>query len=186
MPDPSLPPFFSSLDVCRQVLPSNILVNSTIRCRSRSCCCCCCCCCVVLGNCSVYYSERSRQKNKITNIIGNRSLHHATTFRLLYRKRETKRLRKLLRISCLEHKTNDRVRGKINFFAGSQAPLLATVKRWKLVWFWHITRHESLSKTILQGTLESGRRRGRQRKCLMNNIKEWTTLPMPEPLTMAA
>ena len=69
---------------------------------------------------------------------------------------KTDYLRKLLCISYLEHKTTDWVRSKINFFAGSQAPLLATVKRWKLVWFWHITRHESLSKTILQGTLKGG------------------------------
>ena len=30
-----------------------------------------------------------------------------------------------------------------------------------------------------------GRRRGRQRKCWMDNVKEWTSLPMPELLTMA-
>ena len=47
-------------------------------------------------------------------------------------------------------------------------------------WFVHVTRHDSLSKTILQGTLEAGRRRGRQRKCWTDNIKEWTSLPMPE------
>ena len=47
-------------------------------------------------------------------------------------------------------------------------------QRWKLVWCGHITRHDSLSKTILQDTLEGGRRRGRQRKCWMDNIKAWT------------
>ena len=35
----------------------------------------------------------------------------------------------------------------------------------------HVTCRDSLSKTILQGTLEGGRRRGRQRKCWMDNIK---------------
>ncbi len=99
---------------------------------------------------------------------------------------ETKCLRKLLRISYLEHKTNDWVRSKINFLVGPQEPLLATVKRRKLAWFGHVTRHNSLSKTILQGTLEGGRRRGRQRKCWMDNIKEWTSLPMPELLTRAS
>ena len=48
---------------------------------------------------------------------------------------ETKCLRKLLRISHLEHKTNDWVRSKINFLVGPQEPLLATVKRRKLSWF---------------------------------------------------
>ena len=48
---------------------------------------------------------------------------------------ETKCMRKLLRISYLEHKTNDWVRSKINFLVGPQEPLLATVKRRKLSWF---------------------------------------------------
>ena len=39
-----------------------------------------------------------------------------------------------------------------------QEPVQATVKRQKLAWFRHVTRHNSLSKTILQGTLEGGRR----------------------------
>ena len=46
--------------------------------------------------------------------------------------------------------------------------------------------HDSLSKTILQGTLEGGRRRGRQRKCWLDNVKEWISLPIPELLTRAS
>ena len=56
-----------------------------------------------------------------------------------------------------------------------QEPLLATVKRRKVAWFGHVTRHDSLSKTIVQGTLVGGRRRGRQRKCWMDKIKERTS-----------
>ena len=44
----------------------------------------------------------------------------------------------------------------------------------------------SLFKAILQGTLEGGRRRGRQKKCWMDNVKDWTSLPMPVLLTMAS
>ena len=40
-------------------------------------------------------------------------------------------------------------------------------------------------KNHSSGTLEWGRRRGRQMKCWMDNIKEWTYLPMPELLTRA-
>ena len=87
-------------------------------------------------------------------------------------------------ISYLEHNTNDQVRSKINFLVGPQEPLLATVKRRKLARFGHVTCHDSLSETILQSALESGRRLGRQRKCWMDNIKEWTPLPMPELLTV--
>ena len=72
---------------------------------------------------------------------------------------ETKCMRKLLRVSYLEHKTNDWVRSKINFFVGPQEPLPATGKRRKHAWFGHVTLHDS----ILQGTLDGGRRRGRQR-----------------------
>ena len=52
-----------------------------------------------------------------------------------------------------------------------------------LGWTPGVTRHDSLSKTISQGTLEGRRRRGLQRKCWMDNVKEWTFLPMPELLT---
>ena len=42
---------------------------------------------------------------------------------------ETKCLRKRLRSSYLEHKTNERVRSNISFLVGPQEPLVATVKR---------------------------------------------------------
>ena len=74
--------------------------------------------------------------------------------------------------------TSDWVRSKFISLAGPQKPLLATVKRQKFALLGHITCLNSLSKTILQGTLEGGRYCGQQRKCLMA-IKEWTYLPMP-------
>ena len=44
-----------------------------------------------------------------------------------------------------------------------------------------------LFSTILLSTLiEGGRRCGRPRKCWMDNIKEWTSLPKPEQLTRAS
>ena len=49
---------------------------------------------------------------------------------------------------------------------------VATVERRKLAWVGYVTRHDSLSQTILRGTLEGGRRRGWQTKCWMDNIKE--------------
>ena len=69
---------------------------------------------------------------------------------------------------------------------GPWESLLATVKRWKPVWFGHVTSYNSLSKTILQGTLEDGWHHCRQRKCWVDNIKECTSLPMPELLTRAS
>ena len=43
----------------------------------------------------------------------------------------------------------------------------------------------SLSKSILQGTLKVGQCYALQMKCLIDNIKEWISLPMPELPTMA-
>ncbi|XP_076445386.1 uncharacterized protein LOC143283130 [Babylonia areolata] len=85
---------------------------------------------------------------------------------------ENKCLRKLLQIPWIEHRTNKHVRSRIENLAGPQEPLLSTVKRRKLIWFGHNTRHTSLSKSIMQGIIEGGRRRGRQRKNWHENIKQ--------------
>lgn len=87
---------------------------------------------------------------------------------------ENKCYRRMLNISSREHRTNDYVRQLVTTHAGEQEPQLSTVKRQKLTWYGHVTRHTSLSKTILQGTVEGNRGRGRQRKAWMDNIKEWT------------
>ena len=59
-------------------------------------------------------------------------------------------------------------------------------KREKLAWLRHVKRHISLFKTILQDTLDGRWCHGQQRKCWMDNIKKWTSLPMPELLTRAS
>lgn len=99
---------------------------------------------------------------------------------------ETKCLRRLLGISFREHRTNEYVLNTIRNLVGPQEPLLATIKRRKLAWFGHHTRHDSLSKTILQGTVEGGRRRGRPRLSWSDNIKDWMEMTMPELLSSAA
>ena len=74
---------------------------------------------------------------------------------------ENKSLRRLFGISWREHKTNEYVHKTVEDLVGPQEPLLGTVKRRKLIWFGHVTRHNSLSKTIMQGTVAGGRKRGR-------------------------
>ena len=54
----------------------------------------------------------------------------------------------------------------MNFLVGPKEPLL--------------TRKET------ETCMRSGRRRGRQRKCWLDNIKGWTYLPIPELLTRAS
>ena len=98
---------------------------------------------------------------------------------------EMKCFRRILNISYKEHKTNEYVWDKITESAGKQEPLLTTIKKKKMRWFGHVTRHSSLSKTILQGTVEGGRKRGRQRKIWIDNIKQWSQMDMSTLLTSA-
>ena len=49
-------------------------------------------------------------------------------------------------------------------------------ERRRFTWFGHVT-HKSLTKAILQGTLEGGRRRGRQRRYRADFITEWRSFP---------
>ena len=144
---------------------------------------------IKIGRCNTlsFTSQFKLCKSLVTSIL----LYGCETWTMLAHSEkriqafETKCLRKLLRISYLEHKTNDRDQR-----AGSTS-----------LWvhrnlFWQLSRdgnlhgsamsHDILSKTILHCTLDSGRRRGRQRKCWLDNIKEWTSLPMPEVLTRAS
>ena len=84
-----------------------------------------------------------------------------------------------LRISYLEHKTNESVWNRLNALVGPQEPLLATAKRRELAWFGHVTRHDNPSKTIPQGTLGGWGRRGRQRESWSDSVIEWTPLNTP-------
>ena len=98
---------------------------------------------------------------------------------------EMKCFRKLLRISYREHRTNASVTSEVEDLVGKQEPLLATIKRRKLAWFGHVTRHDGLCKTVLQGTVEGERGRGRPRKTWTDNVKDWTAMRLHELLTAA-
>ena len=92
---------------------------------------------------------------------------------------ENKCYRRMLGISWKDRKTNEFVQRGVKARAGQQENLSGIVKRRKFAWFGHISRHNSLAKTVLQGTLEGGRKRGRQVKCWVDNLKEWTRLDSP-------
>lgn len=84
--------------------------------------------------------------------------------------------RKILNISYKDRITNEEVRSRISTALGAHDSLLSIVKKRKLTWYGHVTRSSGLAKTILQGTVPGGRRRGRQKKRWEDNIKEWTGL----------
>ena len=82
--------------------------------------------------------------------------------------------RRILGISYKDHVTNEAVLNTIKQACDHYEDLLTIIKRKKLKWYGHVTRSDGLSKTILQGTVHGGRRRGRQKKRWADNIKEWT------------
>ena len=67
------------------------------------------------------------------------------------------------------------MKARIGNAIGPYEDLLTSVKRRKLKWYGYVTR-SGLAKTILQGTVQGGRRRGRQRKRWEDNMKELTGL----------
>ena len=73
--------------------------------------------------------------------------------------KEMRGYRILLNISYTEHVTNKEVRNRIMNAIGSYEDLLTTVKRRKLKWYVHVSRSSGLPKTIVQGTVNGGRRR---------------------------
>ena len=84
--------------------------------------------------------------------------------------------RRILNISYKDHITNEEVRSQVRALVGPYEELLTTVKKRKLRWYGHVSRSSGLAKTILQGTVNGTRRRGRQRKRWEDNVKEWTGL----------
>ena len=89
---------------------------------------------------------------------------------------EMRCIRKLLHISYRDHKNNEEVKARIGNAIGPYEDLITSVKRRKLKWNGHVTRSSGLAKTILQGTVQGLRRRGRQTKRREDKTKEWTGL----------
>ncbi|KAI0242443.1 Baculoviral IAP repeat-containing protein 7-B [Lamellibrachia satsuma] len=69
---------------------------------------------------------------------------------------EVRCFRKILRISYIDHVSNEAVRNKIKQAIGPYDDLLTTVKNRKLKWYGHVSRSSGLAKTILQGTVRGG------------------------------
>ena len=89
---------------------------------------------------------------------------------------EMRCFRRILNISYKDHITNEEVRSQVRALIGPYESLLTTVRKRKLRWYGHVSRSSGLAKTILQGTVNGARRRGRQKKRWEDNVKEWTGL----------
>ncbi|GFO45693.1 UDP-glucuronosyltransferase 2a1-like [Plakobranchus ocellatus] len=84
-----------------------------------------------------------------------------------------------------DHITNEEVRRRIENAIGPHVNFLTIVRQRKLKWYGHTTRSSGLPKTIMQGTVNGGRRRGRQEKRWEDNIREWTGLELRNILRKA-
>ena len=93
---------------------------------------------------------------------------------------EMRCFRKILGITYRGHVTNEEVWNRIKQTTGPHEDLLTTGKKRKLKWYGHVSRSLGLAKTILQGTVQGGRKRGRQKKRWQDNIREWTGLPVKD------
>ena len=71
---------------------------------------------------------------------------------------------------------------KINTLLGTFEPLLQTIRRRKLKWFGHTSRHNSTTKIILQGMVEGSRKRGRPKRKYIDDVKEWTKMEIDDIL----
>ena len=85
--------------------------------------------------------------------------------------------RRLLNILYTEHITNVEVRNRIERAIGPSQKKKAKNG--------HVSMSSGLSKTIMQGTVKGGRRRGGQRKRWEDNIKDWTCLCAAESLRVS-
>ncbi|GFN94161.1 endonuclease-reverse transcriptase [Plakobranchus ocellatus] len=93
--------------------------------------------------------------------------------------------RRLLGISYKDHITNEEVSRRTENAIGPHVDLLTIIRQRKLKWYGHTTRSSGLAKTIMQGTVNGGRRRERQKKRWDDNIREWTGLELRNTLRKA-
>ena len=88
---------------------------------------------------------------------------------------EMRCLRRLLKVSYTEHRTNVSIREEVNAIH-SQTPLIVLVRRRKLQYFGHIVRAGGLCLNVLQGCVAGGRARGRPRMSWLDNVLSWSGL----------
>ena len=95
---------------------------------------------------------------------------------------DTKAYIHIIGISYREHKTNVFVYNTIEEIVGKIEHILTTIKRRKMSYFGNVMRHDSLHKTILQGSLRGKRRRERPLKDWNSTICKWSGMSQREVL----
>ena len=84
----------------------------------------------------------------------------------------------LLQIPYITHRTNISVTQEVTSMIGEFEPLTQIVRRRKLQWFGHVSRHtDSFANTIIQASISGKRTRGRPKKTSwIDNLHSWTGL----------
>ena len=77
---------------------------------------------------------------------------------------EFKSHRRMLNITYRQRKANVYIHEEIISRIGSYERILQKVKRRKISWFGHMSRHDTLENTILQGRVEGTRKKGRPKR----------------------
>ena len=67
------------------------------------------------------------------------------------------------------------IRDKQHYVCSENALILAQVKSRKPKYFGHVTRHNSLEKGIMLGTMPGKRRQGGQKKQWLDDITQWAS-----------
>ena len=99
---------------------------------------------------------------------------------------EQRCFRRLLGIAFRDHRTNASVAEEISAKVGAHEPLLDVARRRKLQWFGDITLQPgSLAHTIMHGSTEGIRPRGRPKLNWLRNIQEWTGQNITECIRVA-
>ena len=90
---------------------------------------------------------------------------------------EMKCYRKILRIPWTARVTNENVLEQLNM---TGCHLLNYIKKQKLTYFGHLSRHETLEKICMSGGLEGKRGRGRPRRRWHEDVSDWLGISVYE------
>jgi len=89
--------------------------------------------------------------------------------------------RRCMLISYVKHVTNGEVLRKVV----QDRALLGQAKSRKLNYFGHVTRHNSLEKDIVLGTMPGTRRLGGQRRQWLDSKTQWTEMGLVDIVRLA-
>ena len=139
----------------------------------------------------MWYDKTLKLKLKIRllqSLVNSIFLYACETWTItkeLQRKITTLEIRCLRRLLNRDRITNIEIRNRVTKEIGPHSELLAMVITKKLRWFGNAIRSNSMSKTILQGSIEGIRRRGRPKMQWQDNIVKWTGLDINKAMRAA-